>query len=84
MTPDKGVWNWCDPDGRAIEKVVGDRTSEDTAPLATLIAIASKYKRVLVLGDSDQDDGVTGLGRLKTPDYNRRVGGFLFQRMIWG
>lgn len=49
----QGVWSWCCPDDRAIEKTEGDRVSEDTAPLPALVCLAHQYKRVLVLGDSD-------------------------------
>jgi putative DNA primase/helicase len=48
-----GVWNGFDAGQRAVEKCAGDRVSEDTSPIPTLIDLAKKYKRVLVLGDSD-------------------------------
>ena len=56
----QGVWSWCNPDGRAIEKVEGDRVTEDTAPLKALVDLASGYKYVLVLGDSDLIDNSQG------------------------
>jgi putative DNA primase/helicase len=49
----QGVWSWCNPESRAVEKLDGGRVSEDTSPLASLLDIARKYKHVLVLGDSD-------------------------------
>jgi P4 family phage/plasmid primase-like protien len=49
----QGVFSWSDPGTRAVEKCNGDRVSADTAPLPALLELARKYKRVLVLGDSD-------------------------------
>jgi putative DNA primase/helicase len=49
----QGVNSWAAPGTRAIEKCDGDRVSSDTAPLKELLELARKYKRVLILGDSD-------------------------------
>ena len=49
----QGVSSWSAPGPRALEKCNGDRVSADTAPLKALVELARKYKRVLVLGDSD-------------------------------
>ena len=65
----QGVWSWCNPDGRAIEMVEGDRVTEDTAPLKALVDLASGYKYVLVLGDSDLIDNSP---RQKIPSGEQR------------
>ncbi|MGB8478554.1 MAG: phage/plasmid primase, P4 family [Acidobacteriaceae bacterium] len=49
----QGVWSWCDPDSRAIEKHHGNPTSPETEPLPALMELLQRYKRVLVLGDLD-------------------------------
>jgi putative DNA primase/helicase len=52
----QGVWSWLDPADRAKAKVDGGRANEDGAPLTALVGLASKYKHVLILGDSDLID----------------------------
>jgi P4 family phage/plasmid primase-like protien len=49
----QGVWSWCDAGHRAVEKNDGDRVSDSTLPISSLMEVVRKYKRVLVLGDSD-------------------------------
>jgi hypothetical protein len=49
----QGLWNGFDAEGRAVEKIEGDRISDDTAPLSALMDLAQQFKCVLVLGDSD-------------------------------
>jgi hypothetical protein len=49
----QGVWSWADPNCRAEEKIAACNTSADTRPMDALLIIATKYKEVLVLGDSD-------------------------------
>jgi putative DNA primase/helicase len=49
----QGVWNGFDAASRAVEKINGNPVTENTAPLSALLDMAKKYKRVLVLGDSD-------------------------------
>jgi P4 family phage/plasmid primase-like protien len=49
----QGVWSWLAAGARAAEKIAGEGVSPESVPLPTLLDIARKYKRVLVLGDSD-------------------------------
>jgi hypothetical protein len=49
----QGVSSWCDAGQRAVEKHDGDRVSDSTRPISSLMDLAQKYRRVLVLGDSD-------------------------------
>ncbi|WP_419806002.1 phage/plasmid primase, P4 family [Terriglobus sp.] len=49
----QGVWSWADPSVRAVEKHEGLETSEATPAMPELLKLARRFKRVLVLGDSD-------------------------------
>jgi P4 family phage/plasmid primase-like protien len=49
----QGTSSWADPNPRAADKLANLRLSPDTVPLPRLLELASRYERVLVLGDSD-------------------------------
>ena len=49
----QGVWSWADSGNRAIEKSEGESVTEETLPISALLDLAQRYRRVLVLGDSD-------------------------------
>jgi hypothetical protein len=61
----QGVGSWSDPGPRAAEKCNGDRVSADTAPLKALLELTRKYKRVLILGDSDTASNMQSQKALK-------------------
>jgi P4 family phage/plasmid primase-like protien len=63
-----GVFSWAEPGARAAEKATGANIGRDTAPLAKLVELASRYSKILILGDSDLIDKpqpLSGLNALK-------------------
>jgi P4 family phage/plasmid primase-like protien len=63
-----GVFSWADPGSRAAEKLAGTTIGRDTAPLAKLVELSSRYSKILILGDSDLIDKpqpLSGLNALK-------------------
>lgn len=51
-----GVFAWAEPGPRAAEKLAGATIGRDTVPLPRLVELASRYTKVLILGDSDLID----------------------------
>ena len=52
----QGVWNWADPSLRAVQSNKGFKISDETPALPALLEVANRFKRILVLGDSDLVD----------------------------
>lgn len=51
-----GVFAWAEPGPRAAEKLAGATIGRDTVPLPRLVELASRYTKILILGDSDLID----------------------------
>ena len=63
-----GVFAWAAPGPRAAQKLAGANIGRDTVPLPRLVELASRYTKVLILGDSDLIDKpqpLSGLNALK-------------------
>jgi len=61
-----GVFSWAEPGLRAAEKLAGATIGRDTVPLPRLVELASRYSKVLILGDSDLIDKPQPLSGLNT------------------
>ena len=63
-----GVFAWAEPGPRAAQKLAGANIGRDTVPLPGLVQLASRYPKILILGDSDLIDKpqpLSGLNALK-------------------
>jgi len=61
-----GVFSWVESGSRAAEKLAGTTIGRDTVPLPKLVELASRYTKVLILGDSDLIDKPQPLSGLNT------------------